>query len=171
MLIRATIVLLAVLNLGAAAWWLWRPAPVEQPFEQPAGVPRLVLLEELVPAVQAPPPATQTPATPPPASPSSVLQAAELPGGQPRCEGAAGEARGWRVYLPPAENLATAEATARRIAAAGFSDYLVLRDGDSANGISLGLYATEAAAQRRTSTLRAGGFAARCARIPATTPA
>ena len=47
MLIRATIVLLAVLNLGVAAWWLWRPAPVQQPFEQPAGVPRLVLTPTL----------------------------------------------------------------------------------------------------------------------------
>jgi hypothetical protein len=193
MLIRATIVLLAVLNLGVAAWWLWRPAPVQQPFEQPAGVPRLVLLEEVVPeprTLPAPPASTrerppvepqpaksvaETPASPEPESAHDAAAAPPVPeslADQPRCEDAdGGEARGWRVYLPPAADLATAEATARRIAAAGFSDYLVLRDGESANAISLGMYSTEASAQRRGAALRAAGFPARCARIPATTPA
>jgi len=193
MLIRATIVLLVVLNLGVAAWWLWRPAPVRQPFEQPAGVPRLVLLEEIVPTSGTSPAPAASPRERPPVEPAPGAAAPETPAppepdpvappapsaptpeslaGQPRCEGAgAGEARGWRVYLPPATDLATAEATARRIAAAGFSDYLVLRDGESANAISLGLYSTEASAQRRGATLRAAGFPARCARIPATTPA
>ena len=47
MLIRALIVLLVVLNLGAAAWWLTRPAPTP-PAEPalPAGVARLQLLNE-----------------------------------------------------------------------------------------------------------------------------
>jgi hypothetical protein len=69
MLIRATIVLLAVLNLGVAAWWLWRPAPVAPAFEQPAGVPRLVMLEDIIPAQDAAPvPATRAKvrAVPPP---------------------------------------------------------------------------------------------------------
>ena len=47
MLIRALIVLLVVLNLGAAAWWLTRPAPTppaEPPL--PAGVARLQLVNE-----------------------------------------------------------------------------------------------------------------------------
>lgn len=191
MLIRATIVLLAVLNLGVAAWWLWRPVPVQQPFEQPAGVPRLVLLEEIVPEPRTlPEPATSLRERPPveagtatevaetPAPPEPEPAAASAPpvpeslADQPRCEDAdGGEARGWRVYLSPAADLTTAEATARRIAAAGFSDYLVLRDGESANAISLGMYSTEASAQRRGATLRAAGFPARCARIPATTPA
>src|SRR5690606_13210668 len=162
MLIRATIVLLAVLNLGVAAWWLWRPAPVPPAVEQPPGVPRLVLLEEIVPA--AAPPAAATPARtalrpaasaadaaaadaagndaaaddaasaaaqlrapgPAPATPDTTdddgAPAAPL-AGEPRCEdaGGPGGARGWRVYLPPAPDLASAEATAARIAAAGFS--------------------------------------------------
>jgi hypothetical protein len=205
MLIRATIVLLAVLNLGVAAWWLWRPAPVAPAFEQPAGVPRLVMLEDIIPAQDAAPvPATRAKvrAVPPPRpaavpgqpvrpeaeavsnpEPRAAAAAPAVPAqppaptpaslaDQPRCEGAGeGAARGWRVYLPPAPDLATADATARRIAEAGFTDYLVLRDGESANAISLGLYSTEASAQRRSAALRAGGFPARCARIPATTPA
>lgn len=210
MLIRATIVLLAVLNLGVAAWWLWRPAPVPPAVEQPPGVPRLVLLEEIVPA--AAPPAAATPARTPARPAASAADAAgadaagndaaaddaapaaaqpRAPGpapatpddgngapaaplaGEPRCEDAEGpgSARGWRVYLPPAPDLASAEATAARIAAAGFSDYLVLRDGAHQNGIALGMFSTEAGAQRRSAALRAAGFEARCARIPASTPA
>ena len=48
--IRAVIVLLLVLNLGVAAWWLSRPAAPDAPQvpPQPAGVPRLQLFEEKV---------------------------------------------------------------------------------------------------------------------------
>ncbi|MEH6420760.1 hypothetical protein [Pseudomonas sp. CGJS7] len=47
MLVRALIVLLIVLNLGVAAWWIARPAP-PPPVEQapPLGVARLKLVEE-----------------------------------------------------------------------------------------------------------------------------
>lgn len=197
MLIRATIVLLAVLNLGAAAWWLWRPDPVPATIAQPPGVPQLVLLEEIAPAPEpAPPPAAmETPepgaaalpdpermepaAEPAPATPSPVPAATPRPpaepatmAGEPRCDGAGdGEARGWRVELPPAADLASARATAQRIADAGFDDYLVLTDGEHANGIALGMFSTEAAAQRRRAALRAAGFPARCARIATSTPA
>lgn len=185
MLIRATIVLLAVLNLGVLAWWLWRPAPVQAAVEQPVGVPRLVLLEEIEPPPATPPEPAPEQARPEPAGAEPAIRetlpaadetpaSATLPpeedrplAGAPRCEGAAGgDTRGWRVYLPPAADLAAAEATARAIGEAGFGDFLVLRDGDSANGIALGMYSTEAAAQRRSAALRDKGFAARCARIP-----
>ena len=57
MLIRALIVLLLALNLGAAAWWMTRPAPAPAaPPVQPAGVPRLQLMSEAV-AVASPAPA------------------------------------------------------------------------------------------------------------------
>jgi hypothetical protein len=197
MLIRATIVLLAVLNLGTLAWWLWRPAPVQPVVEQPVGVPRLVLLEEIeppaAPPVEAAPervvpePAEAAPADsePAPEAEPPAPPRREEPGetratppqrdradeppitGAARCDGAGdGEARGWRVFLPPAHDLASAEATARAIGEAGFGDYLVLRDGDTANGIALGMYSTEAAAQRRRAALDGKGFPARCARIP-----
>ncbi|NDK38424.1 SPOR domain-containing protein [Pseudoxanthomonas gei] len=64
MLIRAVIVLLLVLNLGVAAWWLSRPpATGSRPVPaHPAGVPRLQLLEEkgsaAAPATLAPPAAS-----------------------------------------------------------------------------------------------------------------
>lgn len=182
MLIRATIVLLVILNLGAAAWWLWHPGPVAEPVAGATGVPRLVLLEE----VATPPEPGRAPVTDPAPQPSSAgptqpddtgadaadaaePEAASL-SGEPRCEDGGGSG-GWRVYLPPAADLATAEAVARRIAAAGFSDYLVLREGPDANGIALGMFSSEAGAQRRSAALRAQGFAARCARIASSTPA
>ena len=47
MLIRALIVLLIVLNLGAAAWWMSRPEPLPPAIPpQPVGIPRLQLLSE-----------------------------------------------------------------------------------------------------------------------------
>ena len=57
MLIRALIVLLIVLNLGVAAWWISRPA-VQAPAlpEQPAGVARLQLLAESRATAKAIPP-------------------------------------------------------------------------------------------------------------------
>ena len=87
------------------------------------------------------------------------------------CEGGNGPADGWRVYLPRLPTVDAARATAARIAEAGFSDYLVVADGADANTIALGRYGTEPAAQRRSAALRAAGFPARCARIPAATPA
>ncbi|MDO5505845.1 MAG: SPOR domain-containing protein [Pseudoxanthomonas suwonensis] len=59
MLIRALIVLLAVLNLGIALWWWWRPMPVDEALPaQIDGVPLLQLPGESVDAVPVPPPAS-----------------------------------------------------------------------------------------------------------------
>lgn len=48
MLTRALIVLLVVLNLGVAAWWIWRPEPAARALEDdlPTGIARLRLLQE-----------------------------------------------------------------------------------------------------------------------------
>jgi hypothetical protein len=75
------------------------------------------------------------------------------------------------VYLPRLPSADAAQSAAARIAESGFSDYMVVRDGADANTIELGRYGTASAAQRRTASLRAAGFQARCARIPAVTPA
>lgn len=177
MLTRAAIVLLVVLNLGAAAWWaLHAPPPAEPPPATPAGAARLHLVADggvaspaIAPASRTQTmPATQAAArTPPPASvATSAAEAAAV-----ACEGEAGPAAGWRVYLPRLPTAEAAQATAARIADAGFSDYLVVRDGDDANTIALGRYGSEPAARRRAASLRAAGFPARCARIEPATPA
>lgn len=72
-----------------------------------------------------------------------------------------GSARGWRVYLPAAATAEEAQATAQRIAAAGFNDYFIVRQGNEANSIALGRYRSEDSARRRAETLNAAGFPAR----------
>ena len=58
MLIRALIVLLVVLNLGVAAWWLTRSAaPPVAMVAEPEGIARLQLLSEAMPTAS---PATAT---------------------------------------------------------------------------------------------------------------
>ena len=72
MLIRALIVLLIVLNLGVAAWWISRPA-MQAPVlpEQPAGVARLQLLAESRATAKAIPPAPVPAAATVPATPEA----------------------------------------------------------------------------------------------------
>lgn len=77
-----------------------------------------------------------------------------------REQAAASPGRGWRVYLPPLPSLEEAQAVAQRIGAAGFSDFLVMREGAQANAIALGRYSSEDAANKRVQALTAAGFAA-----------
>ena len=79
--------------------------------------------------------------------------------------GAATPARGWRVYLPPFTSLEQAQAVAQRIGAAGFDDFLVVRDGAEANSIALGRYRNEEGAKKRADALIAAGFAAQTAAL------
>lgn len=72
-----------------------------------------------------------------------------------------GSGRGWRVYLPAAASAEEASATAQRIAAAGFNDYFIVRQGDETNSIALGRYRSENSARRRAESLVAAGFPAR----------
>jgi len=79
----------------------------------------------------------------------------------PREQRTGGNARGWRVLLPSAASAEDAAATAQRIAAAGFNDYFIVRQGDEANSIALGRYRNEEGARRRADSLVAAGFPAR----------
>lgn len=69
--------------------------------------------------------------------------------------------RGWRVYVPPLASAEDADAVAGRIAAAGYRDYFIVRDGPEAHSVALGRFATEPAARRHAQALNAAGFAAR----------
>lgn len=187
MLARALIVLLVVLNLGVAAWWLTRDDPAPVAAAAPAGdAPPLRLLREVPRSALAKSAAA-------PASSSTAVESgavnAEPESGAQRChafgpfdnaasveaarEGLqprvtrlsvrrteATQATGgdWRVWLPPLADRAAAQVMVDRIAAAGFSDYYIFADGEEANGIALGLYGSEATARRREAALRAGGF-------------
>ena len=176
MLIRALIVLLVVLNLGAAAWWLTRPAPTP-PAEPalPAGVARLQLVNE-APSMPTQAPVPQARDAVPPAAlaacfslgpytrESSALQAQAALAGRllhVRLREVPGAGTGgYQVVMPPAASLEEAQATAGRIGAAGFDDFLVVRQGEQANGIALGRYRSREAAERRLTQLQAAGFPA-----------
>lgn len=174
MFARALIVLLLVLNAGVATWWALRK-PVSSPVaEQPHGVARLQLLAE-VPThapVQSPPshpavvPAASQCFTFGPFADATVAATARMHL-QPLAirvaprEQLATPARGWRVQLPPQATAEAARAMAQRIAAAGFSDLLVVREGPEANAIALGRYRGEEPARRRAAALAAAGFDAR----------
>ena len=87
MLTRALIVLLIVLNIGAAAWWISRPAPLPlAPPVQPAGVPRLQLLSESGRTAVVTAPAPPMPAaSPSPAVAAPAPVAASEPGTSRQC--------------------------------------------------------------------------------------
>ena len=71
MLLRAAIVILVMLNLGAAGWWLFQPQP-DAGAAPATAAPSLRLMRETPPALAAAVPpaaaATASPASAPPAS-------------------------------------------------------------------------------------------------------
>lgn len=179
MLTRALIVLLLVLNLGVAAWWMTRapPAPPAS-FEPAPGVARLQLPGE-----------TGSSTTPAPQRRAEAVAVSQCVSLGPFVDAQtaerartqlqpyalsidtrreyAGTADSWRVFMPPLASLDQAEAAAQRVVAAGFSDYYVVREGDDAGSVALGLYSDEATARARVATLAAAGFAARAEPIGA----
>lgn len=198
--VRALIVLLTVLNLGVAAWWIAHDPPrPPAPAQIPAGVTRLQLIDEgasprkPVAAPIAAVGAGNPPATPPAAvanadaitaalaqqcfsfGPFASQDAATAAAARLRPSvrkvttreqtGAATPARGWRVYLPSLPSLDQAQAVAQRIGAAGFDDFLVVREGAEANSIALGRYRSEEGARKRADALIAAGFPARTAAL------
>ena len=153
MLIRALIVLLIVLNLGAAAWWISRPEPLPPALlVQPAGVPRLQMLSESGKATTALP---QAPATPAPApAPAPVVAApAAAPVVQP-----ATPARCFSVG-PFADQAAARSAAARLGSQASRSNPREI-PGKAAQGYNVVLppQADRAAAQALAQRIGAAGF-------------
>lgn len=236
MLTRALIVVLAILNLGVACWWLLRDAPQKPaPPPQPAGVAELrwvpggvdataaaeatvaapaAPLVEREPAAKTavaatPAPAPAVPAQPEVAKPqvaeatpvaaaakpvAAPAPAPEKPAAPPaaaeppRCialgpfadRAAATSAQGragavlnqvrlreqpaasggarYRVMLPAAANRDEAQATVKRIVAAGLSDYYIISQGEEANAVALGQYRNREGAERRMAAVQAAGF-------------
>jgi septal ring-binding cell division protein DamX len=221
MLTRALIVVLAILNLGVALWWMLRGEPAPAPPPPTKGVAQLQLLpatasaptgastastpaaalDDVTPApVPSPPaaalaeaPAAESPAAtavapapapavaqapaPMPAAPAQCVslgpftdraaaQAAQakaggtLRGARLREVADAGATR-YRVVLPAAASREDAQATVKRIVAAGLSDYYIIANGEETNAIALGQYRNREGAERRMAALSAAGFNAR----------
>jgi hypothetical protein len=183
MMYRALLVFLIVINLGIAAWWALRaPPPQEIPIELPAGVPRLQLLQE-VPASKRPrAPSSASVATTSTTAPPSLANATQCiafgPYTNPAVLRRAHERlqpqvalarvrevplkapRAWRVFIAPFPTREAAQAVADRMIAAGLDDLLVMSTGPDRNGIALGRFGSEAAAQRRLAELQGKGFSA-----------
>ncbi|UWU57213.1 SPOR domain-containing protein [Stenotrophomonas maltophilia] len=70
---------------------------------------------------------------------------------------ASGSAR-FRVMLPAAANRDDAQATVKRIVAAGLSDYYIISQGEDANAVALGQYRNREGAERRMAAVQAAGF-------------
>ncbi len=238
MLTRALIVVLAILNLGVASWWLlrteptrapaptppsgvaelrWLPggtdavaaaqtsaAPTEAlvareaapgaalaPADAPAAVPTPTAAPQPQPTAAAPVAALAKPAAPTPPvaeTPAPEKPAPEKPAAPPRCialgpfadraaavaaqgragsllaparlreqPAASGSAR-YRVLLPAATSRDEAQATVKRIVAAGLSDYYIIGQGEEANAIALGQYRNREGAERRMAAVQAAGF-------------
>jgi hypothetical protein len=159
--------MLLVLNVGVATWWAFRAPPAgPAPVATPRGVPQL----QLLPAADVPGIASRDSA---PAAcyrygPFRVARAFDAARTAIAPEvmwtatarELAGAPRAWRVVLPQ-RSREEAVATAARIGAAGFADYLVLpASGADAHAIALGRYGSEAAARERAASLAAAGFGA-----------
>ncbi|MFT4180010.1 MAG: SPOR domain-containing protein [Thermomonas sp.] len=194
MLLRAAIVMLVSLNLGAAAWWLLHPPVQATPSVALApDTPTLRLLGEAVPVAK---PEAAAPAVPEPPAPSipAPAETIDAPSQVAVClrfgpfadaaardaarnalnglginalprDTAARSARGWKVFLPPQASSEAATAMAERIKAAGVSDLYVMREGADANSIALGRYGSEEAARRRQAELRGKGVEAQAASL------
>jgi hypothetical protein len=188
MLARALVVLLLMLNLGVALWWVARPAPAEAPLEgAPAGVARLQLLDEIPARVRPAPVAPSQGSEAATAVDGTDIRAAPTVAADLRCfrfgpfadaesgarararliaqgvaratpRQATAGARGWSVSVPPLADRAAADAMAARIAAAGFEDLFIVPSGDMANSVALGRYGNEATARQRVASLQAAGF-------------
>lgn len=224
MLTRLLIVLLAILNVGVALWWMApRAEPVAAVPRPEPGVASLEVLPspaadaaivvapaaaEAAPAVatdaaaltpvpaaataakpaEVPPVATAavetkpTEAKPAEVKPPAVVQCASLgpyatqaqaqaaltalgaDAARPRLREVPGKAASsYRVLIAPAASREEAQATAKRIVEAGFSDYFVVSQGEEANAVALGQYRNREGAERRLASLTAAGFPAKLA--------
>lgn len=180
MLTRASIVLLLVLNLGVAAWWVARPSEPQARFDPAIGGAALLrLVEEPTEA------AVVTDTEEVPVAEDSEAPSAAAPGAAachrfgPFADAEAGAAAvaaletavlqaqlrrewpgppaNWLVILPTPGLEEGAEA-ARRVAEAGFDDYYVMRQGVDAGVVALGMYGDRNRAGARADALRKAGF-------------
>lgn len=151
--IRALIVLLVVLNLGVAAWWITRPEAPPAPLPpQPEGVPRLRLLSEST-APAAVTPATVDTQAPAPLSvaapPAATPAAAEPPSGPSQC-----------YSLGPFADATAANAAAARIGGQALRKRPREAPGKSASGYNVYLppSADRDTAQALAQRIGAAGF-------------
>ena len=154
MTLRALIVLLAVLNLGVAAWWLLRPdAPPVAAEDAPSGIARLQLVSERPTNVRPAPaaaPAEVAPAvSPPPAKATSAVA-------EPVPSAAAERCIRFGPFADP-QALASAQAALRPFALR-LKPRTASRDSGRGWRVYLPAAADRAAATEAAAKLKAAGF-------------
>ncbi|MBW8824134.1 MAG: hypothetical protein JF567_07900 [Xanthomonadales bacterium] len=167
MIVRLLLVVLVMLNLSAAAWWLFhRDHALLSPATTTNAVPAL----KLVDATHAPPAAAEAPAPAIPADavcasfgPFADAAAAEQAKQQLRPQAMRVDARqvaqaghGYDVVLAATDT--TGSAMFERLKTAGIKDMFVIRDGADAGGVALGHFGSQEGAQRRLAELQGKGF-------------
>ncbi len=94
----------------------------------------------------------------------AALAALGADAARPRLREVPGKAASsYRVLIAPAASREEAQATAKRIVDAGFSDYFIVSQGEEANAVALGQYRNREGAERRLASLTAAGFPAKLA--------
>jgi hypothetical protein len=173
MLLRALLLLLACMNLGVGAWWMFhhetqaRPLPAIEP-----GIASLTLYSESDRAALAVPevaanaaPALTGDAVCQSIGPfeTSVALRRAMDALLPKVERIqfreveATALRGYRVFLPAAADREQALATARSLSAKGIADYYVVTAGDQSNTVSLGIFRElQNATKRRDDVVKLG---------------
>ena len=166
MIVRLLLVVLVMLNLSAAAWWLFHRDPAAM---SPAGTGAIPALK-LADAAHVPPMTSEaaTPATPADAvcasfGPFADAATTEEARQQLRPHAIRVEARqvaqaghGYDVILPATDG--ADPALLERLKAAGIKDMFVIRDGADAGGVALGHFGSPESAQRRLAELQGKGF-------------
>lgn len=145
------------------------PAAIAKPADVPAAVTAAVETKpvEAKPAELKPPVAVQCASLGPYATQAQAQAAMTALGSdaaRSRLREVPGKAASsYRVLIAPAASREAAQATAKRIVEAGFSDYFVVSQGEEANAVALGQYRNREGAERRLATLTAAGFPAKLA--------
>ncbi|MEW6646393.1 MAG: hypothetical protein AB1450_04250 [Pseudomonadota bacterium] len=87
---------------------------------------------------------------------ASAAQALTQGGGAVKRQGEeTGETKRYWVMLPPATSPTAAAPILQRLERAGVKDFYLIRSGENANAISLGVYSAKDSAQRRVQQIRA----------------
>jgi len=164
MLLRAAIVFLVLLNLGAAGWWALGPKASVRPVTLLQGPPLQLVAEARATRARSSAPAKVAgtclrlgPFAGPAARSGAEKSLVALGVEAVPFEDRSGAASGWDVYLPAQASRAEAMALADRLRAAGVDDLFVMNDGRNANRIALGRFSSEAGARRRADEVRAKG--------------
>lgn len=164
MIVRLLLVVLVMLNLSAAAWWLFHREHALSAMPAASVVPAL----QLVDASHPPPAATTGQALPadavcasfgPFADAATTEQARQAL--QPQAirvdaRQVAQAGRGYDVVLAAASG--DGAALLESLKAIGIKDVFVIRDGSDAGGVALGHFGSPEGAQRRLAELQGKGF-------------